>query len=541
MHKLLIVDDEWFAIEGIKSGVDWQSLQFSDVYEAHNADQAKASLEYTPVDVIICDIEMPGQNGIELMQWVKERYPSIQAIFLTCHADFGYAQQAIHLGSFDYLLKPVDFDELKRTVQKALLQQLEAQRDKRQNETYMKYYKMWETNKNVLYERFWQDLMWQRIVPLSSHIERALASNDIPVKPDDKVLPVLISVEKWEKPFSARDEEVMEYALRNTAEELLLNHGPGQIVQDGNGVLFALLFDDGANGRSFTFDQMKKRCQAYIEACASYFYCSVSCYIGDWSTLPAFSGAYNALLQMERNNAAAHRTVMFYKEQPSSSKEVQLPAFFEWAELLEKVQYEQLQAVATELFDSLKADAGITGETLKIIYHGLLQTVHYVLQKRGVTAHAVLGGRVELDPAAAARSLAQLRAWTELLIQEVCGYLSQLDRESTIVDKVKRSIGSQLFEELSRESLAASVHINPAYLSRLFRKETGMSLTDYASQEKMKKVNELLLHTNESVSSIAKMFNYTNFSHFSKLYRKYYGLNPQEYRKQHAKKTQSEQ
>ncbi|HTG67832.1 MAG TPA: response regulator, partial [Candidatus Udaeobacter sp.] len=295
MHKLLIVDDEWFAVEGIKSGVDWGSLGFTDIYEAHNVDQAKARLAQTEVDVILCDIEMPGQNGIELAEWVRKQFPSIPIIFLTCHADFTYAQQAIHLGSFDYLLKPVDFDVLKLTVNKALDQQLEVKRDKQQNEIYLKYYKMWESNKTVLYERFWQDLMWQRIVPLQSHIERALATNDIPIKSDYRVLPVLISMEKWEKPFNTRDEEVMEYALRKTAEELVLQNDAGQVVQDGNGVIFALLFDDGTKELTLSFDRMKKRCQAYIDACSTYLYSSISCYIGEWSVLTSVSQSYNAL------------------------------------------------------------------------------------------------------------------------------------------------------------------------------------------------------------------------------------------------------
>ncbi|WP_169082779.1 response regulator [Paenibacillus sp. PL91] len=535
MFQLLIVDDEWFAVEGIKSGVDWSGLGFTAIYEAFNVDQAKARLAQSEVDVILCDIEMPGQNGIELAGWVREHFPALPIIFLTCHADFAYAQQAIHLGSFDYLLKPVDFDVLKNTVHKALEQQLEVKRDKQQNEIYMKYYKMWETNKTVLYERFWQDLMWQRIVPLPSHIERALAANDIPIKSDYRVLPILISLEKWEKPFSARDEDVMEYALRKTAEELLLLSEPGQVIRDGNGVLFALLFDDGTKGRTLSFDQMKKRCQAYIEACSTYLYCKVSCYIGEWSFLAAMSQSYNALLQMELNNVAVSQAVLFYKEQTPSAKEVQLPAFFEWAELLEQAKCEQLQNVASDMFDKLGTDAGIKGETLTIIYHGLLQTVYYVLQKRGVPAHAVLGSGTTLDMATATRSLAQLRAWTMKLIETVCDHLSSREKESTIVEKVKRLIENHLFDEMSRESLAASVHINPAYLSRLFRKESGMSLSDYMIQQKMKKVNELLLNSNETVSNIAKMFHYTNFSHFSKLYRKYYGLNPQEYRKQFSK------
>src|SRR5665647_3122451 len=130
MFKLLIVDDEMFAVEGIEVGVDWHNLDFTEVHKAYNTEQAKQVMLNHAIDIIICDIEMPDGNGIELMEWVRARFPAIEAIFLTCHADFKYAQRAVQLGSFEYLLKPVEFELLSQTVKNALDKIMEERKTK---------------------------------------------------------------------------------------------------------------------------------------------------------------------------------------------------------------------------------------------------------------------------------------------------------------------------------------------------------------------------------------------------------------------------
>jgi len=59
------------------------------------------------IDVLLCDIEMPLRSGVELVRWAKERKPELECIFLTCHAEFSFAKQAIQMGCLDYILKPV--------------------------------------------------------------------------------------------------------------------------------------------------------------------------------------------------------------------------------------------------------------------------------------------------------------------------------------------------------------------------------------------------------------------------------------------------
>ncbi|QGQ97159.1 response regulator [Paenibacillus psychroresistens] len=539
MYKLLIVDDEMFAVEGIEVGVDWLKLDFTEIHKAYNAAQAKKIMLGNRIDIIICDIEMPGENGIEFMEWVKERFPGIEAIFLTCHADFKYAQRAIQLGSFEYLLKPVEFEVLGKTVEKALGKLIIERKTKQLIDDNLQYFDLWKTKKPVLFERFWQDLFWQRIIPTTNHIESALASNLMPLSIHSKVLLIMLSIEQWGKKLNSRDEEIMEYALRNAAAEMILGELPGQVLQDRNGVHFVLLYADDSHKPTVTFEQIKKNSKSYIDACSKYLFCSISCYIGEWVSLHTVWQSYNILLQMEHNNVTLSKSILFSKEQPGTQQALQLPALFEWSELMELGKTDELDRLAINMFGQLRKESNVRSETLSTLYHALLQTIYYVLHKRSISVQAIFANGEALDQALAIRSLDQLQDWTKRIFRMVTEHLIAVERGSTVVDKVKYYIAEHIFDEISRDDLAVCVHINSSYLSRLFKKEAGVSLTDYIVQERMKHARDLLIHSDEMISNIAKSFHYTNFSHFSKMFRKYYGMNPQDYRKQFYKELPS--
>lgn len=115
-QSVLIVDDELIVVQNIRDNIRWETIGIDTVYTALSLVQAQEVFRSHPVDVMVCDIEMPEGNGIELMAWVREHFPQTVTLFLTCHEDFSYAKQAVKLGAFDYLLKPIPYDELEYEI-----------------------------------------------------------------------------------------------------------------------------------------------------------------------------------------------------------------------------------------------------------------------------------------------------------------------------------------------------------------------------------------------------------------------------------------
>ena len=98
--NLLIVDDEMVAIKGMMDGVNWKACGIDgSIWTACSAERALQIIRAQQVDIMLCDIEMPGDSGIDLLRMIRESNQEIACIFLTCHASFEYAQEAISLGS----------------------------------------------------------------------------------------------------------------------------------------------------------------------------------------------------------------------------------------------------------------------------------------------------------------------------------------------------------------------------------------------------------------------------------------------------------
>lgn len=110
--RILLIDDEIIALNALKKRVDWVKYGFTEVLTAQDAAIARHILEKNAVDMILCDIEMPGESGLELVQYVRDTYPDTECVMVTCHADFNYVKKSIKLSVVDYILKPIDYEEL---------------------------------------------------------------------------------------------------------------------------------------------------------------------------------------------------------------------------------------------------------------------------------------------------------------------------------------------------------------------------------------------------------------------------------------------
>ncbi|MFV0466065.1 MAG: DNA-binding response regulator [Lachnospiraceae bacterium] len=121
--NILILDDEYFIVKGIAEGIDWTSLGIQKQFLAYSVRQAKTILEgKEDIDIIISDIEMPRESGLDLAEWLIENNQAPVVIFLTGHESFPYAQHAIRLKVFSYIIKPVKMLELQHEISRAIVE-----------------------------------------------------------------------------------------------------------------------------------------------------------------------------------------------------------------------------------------------------------------------------------------------------------------------------------------------------------------------------------------------------------------------------------
>lgn len=124
-YKIMLVDDEEEVRTSIIRKMDWEALGFHVVGDAENGEDALEKIHILDPDVIITDIHMPYMDGLQLAETVKEKYPGKEVVIFSGYNDFEYAKQAMKCGVTEYILKPVNSEELGE-----ILQRIREKRDK---------------------------------------------------------------------------------------------------------------------------------------------------------------------------------------------------------------------------------------------------------------------------------------------------------------------------------------------------------------------------------------------------------------------------
>jgi len=527
MYTALILDDEMIAVEGVQRAIQWEALGVGNVLPAYCVEDAKAILLDRQVHILIADIEMPSEeNGLDLLAWVKRHSPDTVTLIMTCHADFQYAQQAIQLGCIDYLLKPLPYRELESSIRRAI--------DKiRHNDLTLdneRYRKLWIQHQTVIIERFWNDIIEHTIPSRMDAIKEEARHRGIPFAEHMNFVPVLIRLQKWHKPLNRRESSIMMYALKNAAQEVFLQrrHWGGHIIRVGPHSLLAILIArEGTSEKSLV-----DCCNEYIEACKAFFYCDLSCYIGNAVRGDQLLGEYGRLNQMDRDNVIYLNKALLRHERPSRNADRQLPDFGRWSGMLQDRKWEKLRLELSDYFARLKSSPDIDADFIRRFQHDFLQMIYSYLHLKGIQAHRFISdGRLGERMEEAGRSVHDLEVWAGECVDKAMDFVEDTESEANVIRKCIKYIRQNLGEELTREHVANHVYLNPDYLNRIFKKETGLSIHDYITKERLEKAKELLRKTNMPISAIATEVGYGSFSHFSQLFKKYTDLNPKDYRR----------
>lgn len=525
MYHVLVVDDEIHTVRGLKAGVAWNSCNVASVHTAHSAKQARAVFEAHPVHLLICDIEMPQESGLELLAWVRVHYPATETIFLTCHSDFSYARQAIHLDSFDYLLKPVEYSALETVIRKALDKIRKSDQLLLAEKQYEHYQQLWESHRPEVREKFWQELVYLD-APSASVNAHHLGYTEAML-----FVPVLIHVQRWSRAPGPNEEQIREHTLRQYAKRRFASYAADVVVlpyKSGYSLaVFAIEADQAPDG-------LREWCDGFIKAVADELECELCCFIGASVTLRSFADMVRSLHEAIENNVLRVNRTFTRKHAESWGLQVQPPAMSEWTEWMKIGAKERLLSHIMRYLETLDQQSqGIDVKSIRLFCHNILQMTFFVLQMKGQRPHEVLAGQLYADnPVTQLRSLQAVRDWVRLVIEGTLNHLAALQEELTIVQKAKQFIAVHIGQhDLSRLDIASSVFVNPDYLTRLFKKETGGSISHYLQQQRIELAKELLAGTELAISDIALTVGYSNLSYFSAIFKKATKMNPINFRK----------
>lgn len=509
MIKVLIVDDEYLQREMVKNSADWESMGMIVAGEAEDGRMAlKLSKEVRP-DIIIMDINIPFLNGIEASTQIREFLPEVQIIILTAYGEFDYAKQALEFGAVGYVLKPLDPAELyKKLIQaKEKLENIWAQRDnllELQKENYQKEKEQFLIGcLSGLQENGDKMSKWRKYEILE---------------------PKCFSLLEIRYANAAVMEE-NRYDIKEYIEERFPDCETICINRD---ILFLLLSEE--KSEQYTFD-VQALCM-HLKGEMGEFSIergSISEIHENMEELHiAYQEAYAAL-----RNGESKKEIEKYETQTVSSLLKALS--YSSQDLIIKLRAKNYDGALNQVHDCFHKLASLKDPYQSMQYIGMDILVNFALYMMdlGIDTSGKLEGERELMVKVSSGK--QIKEVEELICSTLKSGFTLIENHSfsagkrKVEDAKKFILNHYQNYDLSLNMVAEEIGVNPSYLSYIFKKEYGFSLSRYVIQVRMEQAKRLIeSDTKErlSVLELAGKVGYTDEYYFSKSFKNYYGISP---------------
>jgi two-component system response regulator YesN len=527
--NILVVDDEYYIVQGITKNINWEEIGINTVYTAYSMKQAQEILLKQEVDILLTDIAMPKSNGLDLIAWVNENSFHPVKLLLTGHQNFDYAQKAILLQCFQYILKPVEYsvleEELRHAVEK-VYENKKADRAKNIAES-------WDSSKSLRMEMFWKEVFTRIISSSETSITEAMNRLNVPASWLKEDFYFLLFDVHAKNISGDKEDQVPLGEILSIVSELIRDKEDTSIYNISSSEFLLTMISGNFKGYQHIFDFCEAILSKLSIALPAYRF---SIYISDQTPVTSVADCYQLLKNFESSIFTTESIVIPvhtlsdpHTQEFSDSQMKNIP-LSEWTELL-------LQYKSSMILDMIKAMFKNTStyyptKRLIAIYYGVLQTVFSVLESKEISINELFPKLTHhTDLIKVTSSIENFLFWAGHLLSDTEEILKVNADSASFVESVKKYIKAHLdSEDLNRNSIAEAIHMNPDYISYLFHKQSGQLLSNYIKSERINAAKKLLITTDLSLQAIADATGFSNSSYFHKQFKKTVGVTPQQYR-----------
>lgn len=527
MLKVLLVDDEPFILQGLEILVDWKKEGFEIVGTAQDGNEALKFLKSNSVDLILADINMPIVSGLELLKKIREEEIS-NAFFviLSGYADFFYAQKAIKYKCTDYILKPIEKEQLLEILRKVA--ELEADKEE-------------ETKENRKLERAY--LARNLIAVIGGKYDNV---NLMCVKEQMRFSEVLryveieLDEEQLDEDISDEDKRAYQRKLADVCIEFL-GENADHCVFDVSGK--ERVYDIG-----FVYcDYMAKESMRTERGYLGYFMSNlkrkaeipVIMLVGKKiDDIKNIAKSYSTVCILRScKGFRSSKEIYYYDEEIQVSNDGVILCKSEIDTLLSAIeQNEQVQIhkAVDCFFEAMQQTWGVTEDFKNLnINYLIFQLIHLAAkQDDNVNQEEVI--RLISEHSFHEGLIRGSKAHVLGFAYEYADYLAQLRKNVSrgVLGNIEREIKKNYASNLTLKELSEKYYVNSAYLGQLFRKKYGCSFKDYLNQIRLDKAVSLLIHTDKKILQIAEEIGYHNLDYFVNRFISAKGCTPAKYRRQ---------
>lgn len=538
MYSIIIVDDEGEVREGIKKNINWAEYNFELVGDCENGFDAMEIVDKLKPDIVLTDICMPFVDGLELTKYIMDKYPQTKVIILTGYDEFEYAQNAVKYKAYDYILKPITANELRKILCK-LSKELDLEKEKLEDfnrlklllneslplvkERFLNRMLIGKQTDNKINERF-----EQFNIKLAGNVFIALAIDldDNENTNSDIALP-------------ETEEELLHFAVYNICETILSEPGNGVSFQNSNEkTVIILAGDDNLNlhDRAVkTAEEIKQTVEKHLKLTVTVGIGMCCSSIGDIHHSYKYAeSAVDYRFLLGKNRVISINDIEGKKsEKPTFNKE--------WRRKL-------VIAIKTGTISEIDSITSKLVENLKESYE-FIEKSYYQIQK--IVIH-IIGALNELDVSETEvfgkegglltevytmKTLEEIEEWLKNLCNRASCYLTGKRNDNSLIHakRAEEYIRDNYRDpNISLNSICKHLLMSTSYFSSVFKNHTGQTFIEYLTKVRMEKAMELLKISDMKVYEISEEVGYNDPHYFSLIFKKIFGTAPSEFRERYV-------
>ncbi len=518
--KLLIVDDIPSVVEGMRVGIPWNKLGFTEIFAAYNALEARAVLKQAAIDVMLCDIQMPVESGLELFRWIREQGMEMRTIFLTSHAEFEYVRQVLKMGGFDYIVQPAAYEDIYSSVERAV-RDIENSKKKEKIEELGKVFSREEDTlvANCIRNLLLDNPNWNNYNILK---DRGLLPDE-----EKEVYLILLHIQHWATEVKW-EPGLLNMALHNILREVMGVYTSTVVVANMEPGIYAVCLPQ----MGLPLELLESQLYYFTGVCREYLECAMTMYVSGVHSIRELCETWRQLGEVSSENIMLLPGIFqLEKMKQRNSYVYRMPEISQWAVFLRDGYPKTVDESACALLDKKVQEGKMNAKTLMMFQLDFMEMLSTVNVDEGDYMMEIMNSPEKLKIfGGSTKSIEHMKQFIHLAVSSVKEKEDGVSPKM-LVERIMLYINEHLDEELMREDIARWVNLSPDYMTKLFKNETGITIKEYIIQQKMQMARKLLQTTNLPVSFIASKIGFCNFSHFSYTYKKVMGVTPQNERK----------
>jgi len=525
--KAIIIDDEIHVREGIRLLADWDAYRIETILEAQDGEEAIELISLHRPEIIFTDMRMPKRDGIALLQWIQQSGIACKVIVISGYDDYNYMRKAIHYGSFDYILKPIDPEALNETLARATTEWLEEEKERQ-----TRVHKNMEMNevKPLYWDHVFTSLL-EDVKLTKTHEEKIMREFTFSVDTDPFRV-VLISVQWIIDQLFKDSKDLAYFSILNICNEFLNKNNQGMAFRNlsKEGEVVCLCWKQ-LDSLASLMEQIYDALQYFLKGD-----CTISISPRAESLNFQLSWAYQKATEVQQKHNLLEkkkRNIFTEKDIQKSYTPIHLFSYSNELKLAvqsgnEKVVREALKGIFSKLEEQ---------EFLSFEQIDQWDVEFQLLQKHWMKEFQIesptissLNQEYRNEKGEFSYQLFKDAKYKEFVVLTQIFLEANAREENKTIYEIEKYIRQNYQKEIKLQEIAERFFLSREYISRKFKQEFKQNISDYLVKIRMEKAKMLLGNEHLRLYDIASQIGYQDEKYFSKVFKKVEGLTPNEYR-----------